>query len=245
MRTARKTVPGSAGLTPERVDVQHALGLRVAHDAALEVRQLGQLHEVGAAVGPRLAAVVAPHDAADLHRRVERLRPRGIGGHAHHAAGERHLHALGLDRRSAAAATCRRRRRCGRRRPARCPRTAAARRAGCTRIDHTCRPRLRERRAAPSCRRRRGCDRGRPASRCRRCRARSGCTVMAMTWTASGSPLVSGSQPPSPTRRKMPLRLPAVNCPAPTKTRDALVMLAPSLGAASGPTRRGACRRRG
>src|SRR5687767_14255847 len=47
---------------------------------------------------------------------------------------------------------------------------------------------------------------------------------MAITWTGSGRPCVSASQPPSPTRRKIPLRLPAVNWPAPTNTRDGLVM---------------------
>src|SRR5687767_13325678 len=47
---------------------------------------------------------------------------------------------------------------------------------------------------------------------------------MAITWTGSGRPRVSDSQPPSPTRRKIPLRLPAVNWPAPTNTRAGVVM---------------------
>src|SRR6267142_2091778 len=49
-----------------------------------------------------------------------------------------------------------------------------------------------------------------------------GSTVMAWTLVASGSPLVSCSQPPSPTRRKIPGRLPDVNDPTPTYTRDGL-----------------------
>src|SRR6266850_115755 len=53
-----------------------------------------------------------------------------------------------------------------------------------------------------------------------------GSTVMAWTLVASGSPLVSCSQPPSPTRRKIPGRLPDVNDPTPTYTRDGLDALA-------------------
>src|SRR6267143_1300922 len=53
-----------------------------------------------------------------------------------------------------------------------------------------------------------------------------GSTVMAWTLVASGSPLVSCSQPPAPTRRKIPGRLPDVNEPTPTYTRDALDGLA-------------------
>src|SRR6266404_4714082 len=49
-----------------------------------------------------------------------------------------------------------------------------------------------------------------------------GSTVMAWTLVASGSPLVSCSQPPSPTRRKIPGRLPDVNEPTPTYTCDGL-----------------------
>src|SRR5207237_163543 len=49
-----------------------------------------------------------------------------------------------------------------------------------------------------------------------------GSTVMAWTLVPSGSPLVSCSQPPSPTRRKIPGRLPDVNEPTPTYTRDGL-----------------------
>src|SRR2546423_1981371 len=49
-----------------------------------------------------------------------------------------------------------------------------------------------------------------------------GSTVMAWTLVASGSPLVRCSQPPSPTRRKIPGRLPDVNEPTPTYTRDGL-----------------------
>src|SRR2546429_8770322 len=49
-----------------------------------------------------------------------------------------------------------------------------------------------------------------------------GSTVMAWTLVASGSPLVSCSQPPSPTRRKIPGRLPDVNELTPTYTRDGL-----------------------
>src|SRR5205823_1573281 len=45
-----------------------------------------------------------------------------------------------------------------------------------------------------------------------------GSTVMAWTLVPSGSPLVSCSQPPSPTRRKIPGRLPDVNEPTPTYT---------------------------
>src|SRR2546421_7735572 len=53
-----------------------------------------------------------------------------------------------------------------------------------------------------------------------------GSMVMAWTLVASGSPFVSCSQPPSPTRRKIPGRLPDVNDPTPTYTRDALDGLA-------------------
>src|SRR5438105_1031316 len=49
-----------------------------------------------------------------------------------------------------------------------------------------------------------------------------GSTVMAWTLVASGSPLVSCSQPPPPTRRKIPGRLPDVNDPTPTYTRDGI-----------------------
>src|SRR5438093_9439095 len=52
-----------------------------------------------------------------------------------------------------------------------------------------------------------------------------GCTVIACTWTGSGRPLVSCSQAPPPTRRKMPLVDPPVHCPTPTYTRDAVVMV--------------------
>src|SRR5919197_3227131 len=51
-----------------------------------------------------------------------------------------------------------------------------------------------------------------------------GCTVIAITCTGSGSPSVSCSQRPSPSRRKIPLSEPAVNAPAPTNTRDSVVM---------------------
>src|SRR5438270_5577568 len=80
------------------VDVQHALDLGVAHDTALVVRQVGELDEVRGAVGPRLAAVVGLHDAADLEPGPDRLRPRRIRGQPHDAAREPHLHALGQDR---------------------------------------------------------------------------------------------------------------------------------------------------
>src|SRR5438093_5790738 len=53
-----------------------------------------------------------------------------------------------------------------------------------------------------------------------------GSMVMAWTLVASGSPFVSCSQPPAPTRRKIPGRLPDVNDPTPTYTRDALDGLA-------------------
>src|SRR5581483_922990 len=55
--------------------------------------------------------------------------------------------------------------------------------------------------------------------------------VIAMTCTGSGKPFVICCHCPSSTRRKIPLRLPAVNCPAPTKTRDALVMDDPFVSA--------------
>src|SRR6266850_2806183 len=45
------------GREGDGVDVQHPLDLRVAHDPALEVRQLRELHEVRGAVGLRLTAV--------------------------------------------------------------------------------------------------------------------------------------------------------------------------------------------
>src|SRR2546427_749268 len=56
-----------------------------------------------------------------------------------------------------------------------------------------------------------------------------GSMVMAWTLVASGSPFVSCSQPPSPTRRKIPGRLPDVNDPTPTYTRDADWQAAVSL----------------
>src|SRR2546430_16787634 len=46
--------------------------------------------------------------------------------------------------------------------------------------------------------------------------------VMAGLLVPSGSPLVGCSQPPSPTRRKIPGRLPDVNEPTPTYTCDGL-----------------------
>ena len=79
----------------EGVAVQHALDVRVAHDAALEMRQLGELEQVGAAVLPGLPAVETPHDASHLQGGVDLVRPRGVDVHAHHAAGEGHLHPLG------------------------------------------------------------------------------------------------------------------------------------------------------
>src|SRR5258705_7605218 len=85
---------------PRRTDaqgvaVQHALDVRVAHDPALEMRQLSELEEVSAAVFPGLPAVKAPHDAAYLQRGVDLVRPRRVDVHPHHTAGEGHLHPLG------------------------------------------------------------------------------------------------------------------------------------------------------
>src|SRR5262249_17980698 len=55
----------------QRVSVQHALVLGVAGDAALEVRPLGELHEIVADVLPRLTAVAAAQDAVDFQARVD------------------------------------------------------------------------------------------------------------------------------------------------------------------------------
>src|SRR6266545_5024807 len=74
--------------------VQHALGIGIALDPALEMRPLGQRDQGGTHVLPRLAAVEAAEHAADLERGVELLRMCRIGGKPHHAAGEAHLDAV-------------------------------------------------------------------------------------------------------------------------------------------------------
>ena len=74
--------------------VQHAFDVGVAHDPALEVRPVGELDELQAAIGPALTSVEAPHNSADLQRRVELVGTPGISGQAGHAGRERHPHPL-------------------------------------------------------------------------------------------------------------------------------------------------------
>ncbi len=95
MRTARIDGAGAGGADTQGVAVHHALDFRIALETALEVRPLRQLDEVPAAVLPRLAAVEAAHDAADLQRDVDFIRVGWIEGNAHHAAGKLHLDAFG------------------------------------------------------------------------------------------------------------------------------------------------------
>ena len=100
------------------VPVQHALGEGVADDLALEVRQLRQADQVGAAVLPGLAAVGGADHAVDLQRGVDLVGPRGVLHHAHDAHGERRRGAIldaGIGQPPPALRRCRR---CDRRRPA-------------------------------------------------------------------------------------------------------------------------------
>ena len=80
----------------ERVSVQHALGVGIAPDPALEVGKLGEREQFRAAVIPGFAAVEAAHGPPDLQRPVHLVGVVGVHGQAHHATGERHLHPVGL-----------------------------------------------------------------------------------------------------------------------------------------------------
>ena len=95
MRTATNTAPGRAALTqsawPSSMpSMSVSLTMRL-----LRCGSSASFRRSAHAVFPRLAAVEAPHDAADFERGVDLVGPRGIDVEAHHAAGEGHLHPLG------------------------------------------------------------------------------------------------------------------------------------------------------
>jgi len=92
MRTARITASGSAGRSRAR---RACLGKGVDDNLALEVRQIRQTDQVGAAIFPGLAAVGGADHAVDLKRRIDFVRPRWVLRHAHDAGRERRLRALG------------------------------------------------------------------------------------------------------------------------------------------------------
>src|SRR4029450_9635943 len=79
----------------EGMAVHHALDLRVAHDAALEVGPVGELDQGLAHVLPGLAAIARAHDTVHLEPGIELARVARVGGHAGHAAVEAHLHVAG------------------------------------------------------------------------------------------------------------------------------------------------------
>src|SRR4029453_15941327 len=79
----------------ESMAVHHALDLRVAHDAALEVGPVGELDQGLAHVLPGLAAIARAHDTVHLEPGIELARVARVGGHAGHGAVEAHLHVAG------------------------------------------------------------------------------------------------------------------------------------------------------
>ena len=92
MRTARKTLPGAALLTASAWASSMPSASLSLWIMLLRLQVVGgQLHEVGAAVGPRLAAVEAAHGAADLQRGVDLVGRPAHDADPHHPAGERHL----------------------------------------------------------------------------------------------------------------------------------------------------------
>ena len=79
IRTARITASGSAGRSRAR---RACLGKGVDDNLALEVRQIRQTDQVGAAIFPGLAAVGGADHAVDLKRRIDFVRPRRVLRHA-------------------------------------------------------------------------------------------------------------------------------------------------------------------
>src|SRR5579883_97820 len=91
---------GARRVGGERMGIHHPLGLGVADDAAAKARLAGEVEEASIATLPALAAIAAPHDAADFEPGIERARIVGVAGEANDAAGEaRRHHALGFGRR--------------------------------------------------------------------------------------------------------------------------------------------------
>ncbi len=86
---------GARGADTQCVRIEHAFILGIALQPAAQVRVvLREIHQRFGAIGPGFPAVEAAHRPAHFERRVDMIGVRRVGRQTHHAAGERHLHAL-------------------------------------------------------------------------------------------------------------------------------------------------------